>query len=237
MRVRVSLFALIACTLVACSNPHDAPVPSDMSKWDTELKPAIQKLPEEEKELLAGYLMRMKMSEAFGGGPPKVGLTVGTAISEQKKWVEEQKAKEAEAKALKEKIEAERAALKKTVDGTLTVAVVELKLQKANYQAGTYSDSQVIRLALQNKGTKDIKGVKGDIKFIDIFDKTVGTIGFGYDDGIPAGKTKTWVGSRDYNQFLPEHKAIANLEEGKYTTRFEPEIIIFTDGSKLKVSE
>lgn len=236
MRVRFLLAGLLLF-LAACSNPHDTAVPSDMSKWETELKPVIEKLPEEEKNLLAAYLIRMKMSEAFGGSAPKIGQTVGAAISEQKKWVEEQKAKEAEVKVLKERIKAERVALKKTVDETLTVAVVKLWLQKANYKAGTYSDSQVITLALQNKGTKDIKGIKGAIKFIDIFDKTIGTIEFGYDDGIPAGETRTWVGSRDYNQFLDEHKAIANLKEGKYTTRFDPEIIIFADGSKLKISE
>ena len=236
MKFRIALIAIFAITQLACSNPHNAEIPSDISNLD-ELKPIIQKLPEEEKKLLTAYLIRMKMSEAFGGGQRNIGLTVGTAISEQKKWIEEQKAKEAEAKALKEKVEKERAALKKKVEETLTVAVIELELQKADYRAGIYQDYQKVKIALQNKGAKDIKGVQGDIKFIDIFDKVVGTISFGYDDGIAVGQTKTWVGARKYNQFLDEDKAIANLEEGKYTIRFEPTIIIFSDDTKLKIPE
>ncbi|WP_068857462.1 hypothetical protein [Perlucidibaca aquatica] len=229
--------AALVLALTACSSPHDVVVPTDIAKWETELKPAIEDMSEEEKNLLAAYLMRIKMAEAFGAGSMKEGLTVGEALKQQKAWVEEQKAKEAEARALKERVEAERAALKKLVDQTLTVAVVGLELRGADYSSGTYSDSQIIKLALQNKGKKDIRGVKGEMKFIDIFDKEVGSITFGYDDGIPAGQTRSWTGSRDYNQFMDEHKAIANLEEGKYTTRFEPEVILFVDGTKLRTPE
>lgn len=229
--------AAFALALAACSSPHDVVVPTDITKWETELKPAIEDMSEEEKNLLGAYLMRMKLAETFGGGAMKEGVTVGQALKEQKAWVAEQKAKEAEAQALKDRVEAERAALKKLVDQTLTVAVVGLELREADYRSGTYSDSQIIKLALQNKGKKDIRGVKGEMKFIDIFDKEVGSITFGYDDGIPAGQTRSWTGARDYNQFMEDHKAIANLEEGKYTTRFEPEVILFSDGTKLKVSE
>ncbi|HRO67314.1 MAG TPA: hypothetical protein PL182_07110 [Pseudobdellovibrionaceae bacterium] len=70
-----------------------------------------------------------------------------------------------------------------------------------------------------------------------MFDKEIGSIGFNFTNGIKSGATAKWDGSRHYNQFLPEHRALANLEEDKYTTRFQPEMIVFKDGTKLKLSD
>ncbi len=47
----------------------------------------------------------------------------------------------------------------------------------------------------------------------------------------------SWLGSREYDKHIDEHRAIWNLEEGKYTTRFIPESVVFADGSKLEVPE
>ena len=231
-----TLFAL-TFVVAGCSDPKNKVIPSDMSKWDTDLKPAVEKLSEEEKKLFAGYVMRAKMGEVFGGKGVAEGTTIGQGIEQQKKWVQEQEAKEAEQRALKEKVEKERAALKQQINGAVTVAVVDLHLRKGSMESGDFEDKQIIKLALENKGQKDIAGIKGTIKFIDIFDKEVGSISFGYDDGIKAGATASWSGSRRYNQFLEEHKAIANLQPGKYRTVFEPEAIVYVDGTKIIMPE
>jgi hypothetical protein len=54
---------------------------------------------------------------------------------------------------------------------------------------------------------------------------------------IPPGEAAQWIGTRDYNQFVAEHKAVWNLEEGQYTTRFIPEAVVFEDGTKLTMPE
>lgn len=226
------LIVLVTLALFGCSGPKDTVVPTDIAKWETELKSPIEKLTEEDKKLFLGFVMRAKLGEVFGGKGLEEGLTIGKAIEKQKAWIEEQGQKEAEAKLLKQKLEAERAALRKQVDDLLTVTVLKLKLVNESY-----SENQLIELGFQNKGQKDILGIKGTVKFIDIFDKEVGAVGFSYDDGLKAGASGTWKGSRRYNQFIESHKAVANLEEGKYKTRFEPEIIVFTDGTKLVIKD
>jgi hypothetical protein len=223
---------MFALALLGCGGAKDKAVPSDMAKWDTELKPSIDKLTEEDKKLFLGFVMRAKLGEVFGGKGLEDGLTIGKAIERQKTWVDEQAKKEAEAKLLKQKLEAERAALRKQVDDLLTVTVLNLKLVKESY-----SENQLIVLGFQNNGQKDILGIKGTVKFIDIFDKEVGAVGFSYDDGLKAGAAGTWNGSRRYNQFIESHKAVANLEEGKYKTRFEPEMIVFSDKTKLIIKD
>lgn len=217
--------------LASCTGAKNTVIPADMSKWDTELKPSIDKLSDEDKALLAGYLMRSKMGEAFGGKTEQ-GITIGKAIENQKSWKAEQDKKALEAKLLKEKLEQEQAALQKQVDEMLTVTVLSMKLEKASFQT-----NQVIKLGFKNNGTKDISGIKGAVHFIDMFDKEIGSLGFSFTDGIKAGGTAKWGGSRHYNQFMDEHRALAGLEEGKYTTRFKPEMIVFKDGSKLALPD
>src|SRR5690606_35998332 len=142
------------------------------------------------------------------GGKPEDGLTIGKAIEKQKAWKAERDKKDQEAKLLKEKLEKEQAVLQKQVDEMLTVTVLKVKLEKADYQ--TY---QVIELGFKNNGAKDISGMKGTVYFIDMFDKEIGSIGFSYTDGLKAGATSKWSGSRHYNQFIEEHRALAGLEE------------------------
>jgi hypothetical protein len=103
------LIVLVTLALFGCSGPKDTVVPTDIAKWETELKSSIEKLTEEDKKLFLGFVMRAKLGEVFGGKGLEEGLTIGKAIEKQKAWIEEQGQKEAEAKLLKQKLEAERA--------------------------------------------------------------------------------------------------------------------------------
>jgi hypothetical protein len=224
--------AIALLTLIACSDPKETVIPTDIGTWDKALKPSIEKLNDDEKKMFLGFTMRAKMGEVLGGKGIESGTTVGKAIDQQKKWIAEREAKEVEEKALKAKLMADQVVLKKQIDDLITVAVLELRLEKESYR-----EKQFIKLGLQNKGTRDIRGISGSMKFIDIFDKEVGTVNFKYTDGLKAGSTGSWTGTRDYNQFLEEHKAVARLEEGKYKAVFEPEMIVFEDGTKLALKQ
>lgn len=70
-----------------------------MSKWEAELAPRVQKLQDADKQLLAGYLARAKMSEAFGGPGMPPGTTVGNAIDNQKAFLAAQATEVAAQKA------------------------------------------------------------------------------------------------------------------------------------------
>ncbi len=229
---------LALALLAACSKPTDTIIPSDTSKWDTDLAPMINKLSDEDKKLVAGYLMRSKLSATFGNkeGIP-LGTTVGTAIEEQKKWLAQQVKQEAEAKALKEKMLKEQAEAQAAIDNAVTVTLLSKKELPSNYQLRRFSAEQEFNIGVKNKTAKEISGVSGVLDFVDIFDKTVGAVSFSMSEKIaPSGEAK-WSGTRNYNQFLPEHKAVWNLEEGKYKTQFKARAIVFSDGSKLKVGE
>lgn len=231
-----TLALLVAlAVLSACSKPTDAVIPSDMATWDKELAPHLKKLPDEDREKVAGYLMRAKVGEVFGGKGVPPGTTIGQALEAQKKWEAEQAAKRAEEEALKKKLEQERAAAMEQLNKAVTVTLLAKQELPKNYDAGRYSEYQQFRIGVQNNSDKPVAGVAGEIKFIDVFDKEVGAVSFRITENIAPGKSATWIGGRDYNQFLDTHRAVWNLEDGKYTTKFIPEMVVFQDGTKLTI--
>ena len=103
----------------------------------------MEKLSSDEKDVLAGYLVRAKLGEALGGtGGVPIGTTVGDAIDNQVRWKADQQVKnaeatattrqhEAEAQALREPIERERSAFQQQFDSALTVTLVNFRQWQA----------------------------------------------------------------------------------------------------------
>ena len=232
MKHTLALFLVVAA-LAGCSKPTDAVIPSDMAAWDKELAAQMKKLPDEDRQKVAAYLMRAKMGEAFGGKGVPPGTTLGQALAEQKKWETEQAAKRAAEESLKAQLEKERADALGRLNKVVTVSLLAKRELPKNYDAGRYSERQEFRIGVHNNADKPVIGVAGELEFVDIFDKKVGAVTFRISERVEPGKSTTWTGSRDYNQFLDAHRAVWNLEEGKYTTRFVPEMVVFEGGEKL----
>lgn len=235
----VIIAASLGFLLTACSKPTDTVIPADKALWEKELAPATQKLSEEDRKLFGAYMARSIMSGALGGSKEGIpfGTTIGQAIEAQKQWQAEQDRQAAEAAALKAKMEAERLETIKAINAAATVTLLSKKEMGSNIYERRFSDYQQFTIGVENKSEKEIVGLSGELEFIDVFDKVVGGVTFGISEKIKPGANFKWVGGRDYNQFNKAHKAVWGLEDGKYTTRFIPESIIFADGTKLKTPE
>ena len=233
----IAVILLTIFTLYGCSKPTDTVIPSDTSTWDKELAPELKKLPDSDREKVVAYLMRAKMGEVFNGKGIPPGVTIGQALEAQKKWDTEQAAKRAEEESLKKKLEQERADNLEKLNKAVTVTLLAKRELPKNYDIGRYREYQEFKIGVKNNSDKAIIGVSGELKFIDVFDKEVGAVNFAISENIEAGKSVTWTGGRDYNQFLDTHRAVWNLEDGKYTTKFEPEAVVFKDGTKLVVKD
>lgn len=235
----------IAVLLAACSKATDTVIPINQSEWDTKLSPVVQKLNEEDKKLLGGYLARRTIAAGLGGlfgqtseaaGIPP-GTTIGQAIAEQRTWMAEQAKQQIQAEAVKKEALAKNAAVRQQIADAVTVSLMKIRQEPAAPSLGRYLPYQGIELAIKNTGAKVIDGVAGRMVFLDVFGKEVGSMNFRATETIQPGSLHTWEGGRDYNQFMDEHRAIANLQEGKYSTRFEPEAVIFSDGTSLKTQD
>ena len=109
----MKIFSIFCLTLllVACGDPHDTKVPTDISKWSETVKPSLQKLKPEEKVLFYQYAIRHMGGSAVAGligdkaDPIPEGMTIGKAIEEQRNYIAQKQVKESEEKAPKDKAE------------------------------------------------------------------------------------------------------------------------------------
>lgn len=229
---------VLSLCLVGCSDPYGQKLPATLGglEKDDALKKAVHKLPEQDQALLAQFLLRRGLAQAFGAGGAG-GITIRQAIDQQKEWQEEQAKKEAEAQALAARVKAEREAKEKEFADTLTVAVTDLKLVKGSMASGRFDDHFAITLAFHNKSARDFAGVKGTVVFADMFGTVIKRVNVAHDEGIKAGSTATWGGELHFNQFMDEDKKLATTPLEKMKISWLPEHYVFNDGSAMKMPE
>lgn len=236
--------ALIGVVLLAfvlgCSNPKNTKLPQDLGAMES-IKPSLDKLAPQDKELLTGYILRHTLGSAFGaafgkkGDPIPEGMTIGKAIEEQRAFVEKEKLREAEEKAKKDRIIAERKALSDQLSQILTIRLMGIKITSQD-QWG-FSKRLNLHFEMENKGEKTIVGLKGEGVLTDRFGDKVSETSMKIEETIPQGKVvKTSLG-RSYNQFREEDKKLANVDAATCTFTFTPTVVLFSDGTKVEAPE
>ena len=180
-----------------------------------------------------------KLGGLFGGkegpGIPE-GMTIGKAIEEQRKFKADAAIEEAKQQALKAKLQAEREAAQKQMREAVTVTLVSKKLAVEHGYSGIVTDENLqVVFGYKNNTDKEVAGVKGYVSVKDLFGEEISGFLISNDTTIPAGQSTTWTGSRSVRFSLGNNKdrKLAELGDDKYTVVWEPEMIVFKDGTKL----
>jgi hypothetical protein len=226
---RIFLAGILASSilLTGCSGPKDYEVTKLTAEQRTELG---KKLTSEEGQKLSGWMFRNVIS----GKEPAVGLTVRQAIKDQETWLAKEKEDEIKAAELKNKVEAERKAKQAEFDKLVTVTLINKK--NAEHQYGQKFIN--FDMAYQNKGDKDIAGIKGTLKITDMFGDKIMNVGWSYDGGVAANKMSNERNSGvSVNEFKDNDMKLWNTDFDKIKSKFEVSTIIFKDGSKVDVPE
>lgn len=225
---------LLCCVLLsACSDPKQATLPVDVSKWseDKSLMEAVKKLDETDKKLFAGYAARRLMATAFGGTNIS-DATIGDALKTQQDWIDEKASEEVKQKALAEQIKKEQVQALVEMNASLTASLLELKLNPKNYANKQYSDFFSIRIGFKNNATEALEGIKGTVVLRDIFGEVIKRIRLTDDSHIAAGQSYVYDGTIDYNQFEASDKKLASVNVEKIKFDWEPDTYIFASGKK-----
>ena len=218
------LYAILAGTLVfmtGCSDPKNY----DVKKLTEEQRKELgKKLTADEGQRLTAWMLR----NAIGGKDVPDGTTIAQAIKEQDAWNVKVKDDEAKAEELKKRVESERKAKQYEFAKLLSVAVTAKRNSTGEY------DQRLVLLdvAFENKGTKDIAGVKSLLRITDMFGDKVIDLKWSFDDGVDAGKTFVEKGSGlKINKFMDDHMKLWNSDLEKLKFSFEVQKIIFKDGT------
>jgi hypothetical protein len=221
----------LSWVLTGCNDPKSKMIPEDMTSKNTAFKEAIEKLNEDDKKALMGYLMRSEMKKAFNKNSTdtQVAISIGEAIDHQNKWLASKKTARAEQQALKDELASKKAENQMAMNETVTVSFLAKKYEKVKYR-----DHIALSFGFKNKTSKNIIGVKGVAHLKDIFGDTILRVTISDDQGIKARASTKWNGSIDYNQFKNSDIKLRNTAFDKIVFEWEPGLYLFSDGTKLK---
>jgi hypothetical protein len=241
--MRLGFIALVcSMVLAACGGAKSTPLPRDLEHMES-IKPAMEKLTPEERELVAQYVMRhtvgAKLGGLFGGqeapGIPE-GMTIGKAIDEQRKANADAALEEKKQEALRAKLQAEREAALKPMREAVTVTLVSKKAVTERGYSGIVMDENLeVTFGYKNNTAKDISGVKGRVSVRDLFGDELSAFQISNDNTIKAGSTSTWTGSRSIRFAVGDNqdRKLAELDNDKFKVVWEPQVIVFADGTQL----
>ena len=221
---KVIYFILAASILFACSNPMNQEFNKeewliDMQKIRKEGKADTTQL-----ELLAGYIMSSAFQEI-----PLEGKTYGELLAEAEVKEAEREAEKERQRKLEEEARLEKEARMKELKSAVEVGLVDKGYVELRYDKYITYD-----FVFQNNSDKDIRGFTGTLVFNDIFGETIKRIGISYDDGITAGEKINYEATTDYNRYSDSDSKLKSKDLEDIVLEWEPEQVIFTDGSKLE---
>jgi hypothetical protein len=232
MRYLVILM-MIGCLFIGCEkNIKD----KRLTAKNLEEVKSSDRLTEREKELIVAYVLRMGMKSIMQGESTKSvldsTLTFADVIEKQRKWLIEDSIRVAEEKRL-----AEEALAKREAELAKLREIVLVSLLKKEYKEYDYESYVTITLAIVNNSDKTIKGIKGILRLQDMFDDPIINLQIKHDTKIPAGKREITTSSYEYNQFMDEHKRFRFTSLDKIKVKWEPEVIIFDDDTRIQLSD
>ena len=176
------------------------------------------------ESLLVGNILRLTMLKK-----DMTKMTYREIIEDGKAWKLEMEKKEASERALREKAQLEEAMRVERLSNSVVVSCYQ-----KGYDEVDYSDYITYGFVIENKSEKDIRALKGELVFTDLFDEEIKSIGLTYDQPIKAKITVKWNATTDYNQFTKSDQQLKNKDLKDLKVIWKPEKIIFTDGSTLE---
>ncbi|MEQ8910289.1 MAG: hypothetical protein RIC95_13910 [Vicingaceae bacterium] len=212
----------IALILFSCSSPLDKKFKDETVKED--MLAMKNELDSTEIKLLLGTMMRYKFQDK-----ELENMTYAKILEDGKKWKVEKAKKEAEQKALAEKAAREEAERLERLNKVVMVSCFDKGFKEVDYQ-----DYITYKFVIKNNSDKNIRAVKGNITFTNLFDEPISSLNFVYDQPIPAGQEVKWNAQTDYNQFVDKDKALRNKDLEDLKVVWKAEKVIFEDGSTLE---
>jgi hypothetical protein len=97
-------------------------------------------------------------------------------------------------------------------------------------------DGEQIRIAAQlmNTGSRDIRAIRGDIVFSDVFGEEIKSVTWTYEHGVKVGERKRTETELVYDAIIPSDQKLRTTPLADMKIRWEPQTIVFADGTILR---
>lgn len=165
------------------------------------------------------------------------GKTVGQLIGDQLAYDADQKAQAAKAAALAEQIRERHEAQVRALKNALTIAMVGKGFQPADWSNFEYDSFITMEFALHNNSQKTIRAVKGTTIFRNSLGDQIYSTHLEYEQPIQPGHTDLYDGTLKYNEYDSSLSSLKDADSKNVHLDWQPQLIIFTDGSRLEVTQ
>ncbi len=235
------IIVALVVAIAACSNPKATIVPTSLEKMEA-IKPAVDQLSAEDRELFGNYLARHAIGNAMNGvfgiklETIPDGITIGKAIEEQREFVQKRQAAEKEERVLQAKLAGEVEKAMDAMRKAVSVTLLSKNIKTEYGRSGIVMDEiLLVSFGYKNNTEKEIAGVKGTIEIADQFGDHLTGFNVSNDESIAPGHIVVWAGGRSVRYSLSEDKdrKFEALPDEKYRVIWKPRMIVFADGSKI----
>lgn len=115
----------------------------------------------------------------------------------------------------------------------LSVNITDKGFIAADFYAGRVNATISFTMQQLNKSTKNIRAYKGVLIFRDLFNDEITTVSYKGDKHLQAGQNREEKMFLDYNEFIDKHQILRSTEMKNLRVEWQPEMIMFSDGTSL----
>jgi hypothetical protein len=206
-------------------------------RWDTELRPALDRLSQDERRLVSSYLARKRGEAARTGQPVAEGLTVRQAIQEERDYQQADAARRTAARSQQDELERQRKEYEGQVKAVLPVALFSKYVAPADLSTGSRGgEYMALVFEFRNLGTGDVAQFRGTLRLSDSFrGDPLRSLTVDYTERIPAGGSALWEAALSLDPFATSDLRLKNTDTSQIAVTLLPEIVQFADGTRLVI--
>jgi hypothetical protein len=234
--MRRLLIAALA-VLAACGGIKDQPLTERTMDRVRESKD----LTEQDRTLLAGYMARTAWDRVQkGDSTPDFfdpDVTVGEAIEAQRRHVHADSVRRAGEDRAADQARQRREADLARARSAVSVTVSAKRNLPSDANAGRYSNVAVLTVGVANTGDQPVTGVKGRLVVRDLFDDEIIALEYKHDDPLAPGARAQAERFYEINRYIEDHGRFYQTDFEKMKVAWEPQVILFADGTRLDVAE
>ncbi len=232
----IAFAMILAFGLVGCSGPKDTVIPTDISRWDTDLPPSLDRLSTSDRQLAVAYLDRTKSAARLGGQEVPTGVTIGQAIEKQRTFDQSQSQQRLASRNQQDQADQRRKESEERAASVFSVALAAKELIPADLSS-TRSDQVAFTFEFRNVGSKELTGVKGTLLVSDNwFGTELKTIPLDYRQPLAVGAGETFQAKLSLSPSAIIDQRVRNTELSQMKVTFTPELVQFADGTRLDFS-
>lgn len=229
MKAKMLLICIMSLIIVGCSDPKIYKLPEKISALaeDAAFKKEVEKLNDDDKKLLSGFIDRAVMAEVSGQAIEKP-TTVGGAIRSQQEWLHRQVEESA---AKKKQVQDEQSEQDKTVEqmrAVVTPAIRGFKYKK-DKQGGHFT----VDMSFKNNSQSEVTGIYGELVINDRSDTELKRSTLSIAVRIKPNQEFSQVWSLYYDALNGNDNVLKDVDASTLTFGWIPVTYTFADGKKL----